>query len=71
MGVPLLIGWVLDKYCITGTVIIDGNTKPTYDYTLPMMIFTVFGILAVLVSYLLKLDDRKKGYGLEKPNIQK
>lgn len=71
MGVPLLIGWVLDKYCITGSVIIDGDTKPTYDYTLPMMIFTTFGILAVLVAYLLRADDRKKGYGLEEPNIQK
>lgn len=71
MGVPLLIGWVLDKYCITGTVIIDGNTKPTYDYTIPMLIFTLFGILAVIVSLLLKADNLKKGYGLEEPNIQK
>ncbi len=70
MGVPLLIGWVLDKYCINGTVIIDGNSKPTYDYTIPMMIFTTFGVLAVVVGYLLKAEDRKKGYGLEKPNIQ-
>lgn len=71
MGVPLLIGWVLDKYCITGSVIIDGNTKPTYDYTIPMLIFTTFGILAVIVSLLLKADNLKKGYGLEEPNIQK
>lgn len=70
MGVPLLIGWVLDRYCINGTVIIDGNTKPTYDYTLPMMIFASFGILAVIVGYLLKFEDKKKDYGLEKPNIQ-
>jgi MFS family permease len=71
MGVPLLIGWVLDKYCITGSVIIDGNSKPTYDYTIPMLIFTTFGILAVVVSLLLKADNLKKGYGLEEPNIQK
>jgi hypothetical protein len=24
MGVPALIGWVLDKFCITGTKIIDN-----------------------------------------------
>ena len=71
MGVPLLIGWVLDKYCINGSVIIDGNTKPTYDYTIQMMIFTSFGVLAVIVGYMLKAEDRKKAYGLEKPNIQK
>lgn len=67
MGVPLLIGKVLDKYCITGMV--DG--KPTYDYTIPMMIFTGFGVLALLISLLLKREDRIKGYGLELPNIQK
>ena len=71
MGVPYLIGWVLDKYCITGTVVIDGATKPTYNYTLPMIIFTCFGILAVLFSLWLKAEDRKKGYGLELPNIKK
>jgi MFS family permease len=71
MGVPLLIGWVLDKYCINGSVIIDGNSKPTYDYTIPMMIFTVFGVLAVIVGYMLKAENKKKGYGLEMPNIQK
>ena len=67
MGVPYLIGKVLDKYCITGYV----NEKPTYDYTIPMIIFTCFGILALLISYLLKREDRIKGYGLELPNIQK
>ncbi len=70
MGVPFLIGFVLDKYCIDGEVTIDGFTKPTYDYTIPMLIFTLFGVLAVVVGYLLKLEDRKKGYGLEKPNIE-
>lgn len=67
MGVPYLIGRVLDKYCITGYV----NDKPTYDYTIPMMIFTCFGILAVVISILLKREDKIKGYGLELPNIKK
>jgi len=35
-----------------------------------MMIFATFGVLAVFVAYLLKLEDKKKGYGLELPNIQ-
>jgi MFS family permease len=71
MGVPLLIGAVLDKYCINGHVIIDGNSKPTYNYTLPMLIFAFFGILSVIVGLMLKAEDRKKGYGLELPNIKK
>ena len=71
MGVPLLIGWVLQKYCITGQTVRDGLTVNTYDYTLPMMIFTGFGVLALIVAFLLKAEDKKKGYGLELPNIQK
>jgi len=68
--VPLLIGWVLDKYCITGQILQDGLTVNTYNYTLPMIIFTGFGLLAVVFAFLLKAEDRKKGYGLEKPNMK-
>ncbi len=70
MGVPALIGWVLEKYCITGTVVRDGLTVNTYNYTLPMMIFTGFGVLALIFALLLKIEDKKKGYGLELPNIK-
>jgi nitrate/nitrite transporter NarK len=70
MGVPALIGWVLDKYCITGTRLVDGVSIPSYNYTLPMIIFTCFGLLALLFAFLLKAEDKKKGYGLELPNIK-
>ncbi|HAM10358.1 MAG: oxalate:formate antiporter [Bacteroidetes bacterium GWE2_41_25] len=70
MGVPLLIGWVLDKYCISGSKLVDGVNVPTYNYTLPMIIFTCFGLLALLFAFLLKAEDKKKGYGLELPNIK-
>ena len=70
MGVPKLIGWVLDKYCITGQVVRDGLTVNTYDYTLPMIIFAGFGVLALVFAFLLKAEDKKMGYGLELPNIQ-
>jgi nitrate/nitrite transporter NarK len=74
MGVPLLIGVVLDKYCITGTInkIVDGKDQviTQYNYTIPMLIFACFGILAILFSFLLKNEDQKKGYGLELPNIE-
>ncbi len=71
MGVPMLIGWVLDKYCITGSHMIDGINVPSYNYKIPMIIFAAFGITALLFAFLLKAEDRKKGYGLEMPNIVK
>ncbi len=67
MGVPLLIGWVLEKYC-KGPVV-DG--MQTYDYTLPMCIFAAFGCAALLFAFLLKIENKKKGYGLEQPNIKR
>ena len=71
MGVPFLIGVVLEKYCITSRTVIEGVTKTTYDYTIPMMIFAATGLLAIIVALMLKAEDKKKGYGLELPNIEK
>ena len=70
-SVPLLIGNVLSEYCIVGTVVRDGNEVIQYDYTLPMLIFAVFGVVALGLALWLKAEDSKKGYGLEKPNIVK
>ena len=73
MLVPLLIGAVLDKYCITGVItkLVDGKEQHLiqYNYTIPMLIFACFGVLAIGFAYLLKAEDKKKGYGLEKPNV--
>lgn len=66
MGVPALIGWVLDTYCKIDTT----NGGPAYDYTLPMIIFCCFGIVALFIAVMLKREDKKKGYGLELPNIK-
>lgn len=68
MGVPMLIGWVLDTYCKTPGI--DG-APATYDYTLPMLIFAGLGMLALVFAFLLKHEDKVKGYGLELPNIKK
>jgi phosphotransferase system glucose/maltose/N-acetylglucosamine-specific IIC component len=68
-----LLGAVLDKYCIIGTItkIVDGKEQhlTQYNYTIPMLIFACFGVLAIGFAYLLKAEDKKKGYGLEKPNV--
>lgn len=68
MGVPYLIGWVLDRY----SQILDENGELIgYDYTYPMIIFATTGFLAIIVALLLKAEDKRKGYGLELPNIEK
>ncbi len=82
MGVPYLIGKVLNNYGviggdeamaeeITGTVVLEVATEVAYDYTIPMLIFTALGLLSILFAFLLKRENTKKGYGLELPNIQK
>ena len=53
--VPIVIGKVLDA---------------TGGYTLPMVIFSSFGVIALLIGMLLKREDKKKGYGMELPNIK-
>lgn len=42
-----------------------------YDYFYDLVLFTSLSIVALLFAFLLKLEDRKKGYGLELPNIEK
>jgi len=71
MSVPALIGWVLDKYCIVGTTLVEGKEVANYNYTVPMIMFMGFGVLGLIFAYLLKAEDKKKGYGLELPNIKK
>ena len=68
MGVPYLIGWQLEKYCRVYNA--DGSFSH-YDYMIPMMTFAAFGVLAVIVAFMLKAEDKKKGYGLQMPNIEK
>jgi hypothetical protein len=43
----------------------------TYNYQTTWMIFVGLTILALIVSLLLKAEDKRKGYGLELPNIKK
>lgn len=70
-GVPLLIGIVLENYCTNGTVIRDGVELDQYDYTIPMCIFAIFGIIALILAFLLLREDKKKHYGLQEANIKK
>lgn len=64
--VPVLIGSVIQNYAT-----IETAEGVTYDYTIPMTIFAVFGVVSVGVALLLKYINKKEGYGLEEPNIKK
>ena len=68
MGMPLLIGIVLEKYC---RVLDDAGQFSHYNYTIPMMLFAACGLLAILFALWLKAEDKQKQYGLEMPNIKK
>lgn len=41
------------------------------DYTQTMTIFAGFGAVAIIISLLLLMEDKRKGYGLQKPNVKK
>ena len=44
---------------------------PMFDYSSTWLIFVGLTVLAVIFGFLLKAEDKRKGYGLELPNIQK
>ena len=61
---PLLIGKVLDKTN-------PGVTDPTqYNYTAPLVMLASLGVAALILGLILKVVDKKKGLGLEEPNIK-
>ena len=42
----------------------------SYNYTMPLVMLASLGVAALLIGLLLKVIDRKKGLGLEEPNIK-
>lgn len=74
---PLLIGKVLaaSNTDITEAVnagLLDREVAAvSYDYTNPLIMLACLGVLAFIMGLLLKRIDKKKGYGLELPNIKK
>ena len=65
-----LIFWV-QNIGLWGVPLLIGNLeKATGGYTVPMIVFASFGVIAFIFAILLKIEDRKKGYGLELPNIK-
>jgi len=73
---PLLIGKVLDK---TNPELVNavenGSIDPAvaatqFDYTWPLVMLACLGIAALIIGFILKGVDKKKGLGLELPNIK-
>ncbi|MBQ9671524.1 MAG: MFS transporter [Prevotella sp.] len=61
---PLLIGKVLDATNPAGT------SSTELDYTVPLVMLACLGVAALLLGFVLKAVDKKKGIGLELPNIK-
>ena len=73
---PMLIGKVLDG---TNPEIVAGLEAGTisaqeaavsYNYTAPLVMLACLGIAALALGFVLKVVDKKKGLGLEEPNIK-
>lgn len=74
---PLLIGKILTfsnteiANKVQEGVITTKEASIMYDYTNPLIMLACLGVVAFSIGYILKVIDKKKGYGLEKPNIEK
>ena len=73
---PMLIGKVLDA---TNPELVEGlnngsitpeQAAVSYDYTAPLVMLACLGVAALILGFALKAVDKKKGLGLEEPNIK-
>ena len=62
---PLLYGKILDMTNPQGTPATELN------HTVPLAMFACLGVAALILGIILKAVDKKKGLGLEQPNIVK
>lgn len=73
---PLLIGKVLDKTNpqlvsdLKNGLITPQEAAVSYDYTAPLVMLACLGVAALILGFVLKIVDKKNGYGLEEPNIK-
>jgi hypothetical protein len=74
--VPLLIGKILDASNPDIVQALDAGTMTpevaatSYVYTNPMLVFACLGVAALILGFVLKGVDKRKGLGLELPNIR-
>ena len=63
-----LIFWVQNIGLCLVPMLIGKLRVSTDGYMVPMIVFASFGVIAFVLSLALKVEDKKKGYGLELPN---
>ncbi|MDO4949177.1 MAG: MFS transporter, partial [Bacteroidales bacterium] len=72
--VPVFIGELLTICNANNPAVIAAKEAQAsfipYDYTIPLVVFASFGVLALLFSIYLKVLDKKEGFGVEEPNIK-
>ncbi len=72
--VPMLIGNVLNSSNADNPAVLAAKAAGAefipYDYTVPLIIFACFGVAALVIAIYLKALDKKRGLGLELPNIK-
>ncbi len=72
---PLLIGKILNASNpeivrqLAEKTIDPEVAAVSYNYTNPLLMLASLGVLALVMGFWLKIEDKRKGYGLEKPNI--
>ena len=74
--IPLLIGKILTSSNteiaekLKAGTISSQEASVMYDYTNPLIMLACLGVAAFILGFVLKIVDRKKGIGLELPNIK-
>ncbi len=68
---PIIIGSALQRSNPGVSEQLQAGMDVTYNYTVPMLIFACLGVLAFFLGIWLKALDKKKGFGLELPNVKK
>ena len=72
---PMLIGRILKasnpdiEQALAAGEISAQKAAVSYNYTNPLLLLAFLGFLALILGFVLKAIDKKKGYGLELPNI--
>ena len=73
---PMLIGKVLDAMNpeivqgLAAGTISPEQAATSYDYTYPLVMLAALGAVALVLGLILKVIDKKKGLGIERPNVQ-
>ena len=74
---PLLIGKILKAsnpdivQSLEAGTLSPSEAATSYNYTNPLLMLAMLGLVALFLGLYLRVVDRKKGYGLEEPNIKK